>query len=177
MPSMGRHKREQDSCPSFKSSWPTFKFFLPLCPVLLTNLSFSLATFSPSSLLLLSPLHLPPLITLPPPTICPHPPEHGGFQQFPFLGSFPPSPPGSSGRRGSAISPSGGGCCCAPTGEICRMKRVGLLDRVPDFEHLSPLLRAGDSRSPSLSPPSAVSRLFVATRRLLIKPHVKVQAW
>ncbi|XP_032694783.1 myosin-14 isoform X1 [Lontra canadensis] len=33
--------------------------------------------------------------------------EHGGFQQFSFLGSFPPSPPGSSGRRGSAISPSG----------------------------------------------------------------------
>ncbi|XP_025770137.1 myosin-14-like [Puma concolor] len=33
--------------------------------------------------------------------------EHGGFQQFPFLGSFPPSPPGSSGRRSSAISPSG----------------------------------------------------------------------
>uniref|UniRef100_A0A8C6CHY6 Myosin heavy chain 14 n=1 Tax=Moschus moschiferus TaxID=68415 RepID=A0A8C6CHY6_MOSMO len=33
--------------------------------------------------------------------------EHGGLQQFSFLGSFPPSPPGSSGRHGSAISPSG----------------------------------------------------------------------
>nr|XP_020742587.1 myosin-14 [Odocoileus virginianus texanus] len=33
--------------------------------------------------------------------------EHGGLQQFSFLGSFPPSPPGSSGRQGSAISPSG----------------------------------------------------------------------
>uniref|UniRef100_A0A8D0V3L1 Myosin heavy chain 14 n=1 Tax=Sus scrofa TaxID=9823 RepID=A0A8D0V3L1_PIG len=33
--------------------------------------------------------------------------EHGGLQPFSFLGSFPPSPPGSSGRRGSATSPSG----------------------------------------------------------------------
>uniref|UniRef100_A0A8C0AG13 Myosin heavy chain 14 n=2 Tax=Bos mutus grunniens TaxID=30521 RepID=A0A8C0AG13_BOSMU len=33
--------------------------------------------------------------------------EHGGLQQFSFLGSFPPSPPGSSGRHSSAISPSG----------------------------------------------------------------------
>ncbi|XP_019513708.1 PREDICTED: myosin-14 [Hipposideros armiger] len=33
--------------------------------------------------------------------------EHGGFQQFSFLGSFPSSPPGSSGRHGSAISPPG----------------------------------------------------------------------
>ncbi|XP_014405933.1 PREDICTED: myosin-14 [Myotis brandtii] len=33
--------------------------------------------------------------------------EQGGFQQFSFLGSFPPAPPGSSGRLGSAISPPG----------------------------------------------------------------------
>uniref|UniRef100_A0AC11BTV6 Myosin heavy chain 14 n=1 Tax=Ovis aries TaxID=9940 RepID=A0AC11BTV6_SHEEP len=33
--------------------------------------------------------------------------EHGGLQQSSFLGSFPPSPPGSAGRHGSAISPSG----------------------------------------------------------------------
>ncbi|XP_011801897.1 PREDICTED: myosin-14 [Colobus angolensis palliatus] len=33
--------------------------------------------------------------------------EHGGFQQFSFLGSFPPSPPGSAERCSSAISPPG----------------------------------------------------------------------
>ncbi|XP_015419488.1 PREDICTED: myosin-14 [Myotis davidii] len=33
--------------------------------------------------------------------------EQGGFQQFSFLGSFPPAPPGPSGRHGSAISPPG----------------------------------------------------------------------
>ncbi|XP_016061422.1 PREDICTED: myosin-14 [Miniopterus natalensis] len=33
--------------------------------------------------------------------------EQGGFQQFSFLGSFPPSPPGSSGRLSSATSPPG----------------------------------------------------------------------
>uniref|UniRef100_A0A2R9A949 Myosin heavy chain 14 n=1 Tax=Pan paniscus TaxID=9597 RepID=A0A2R9A949_PANPA len=33
--------------------------------------------------------------------------EHGGFQQFSFLGSFPPSPPGSAERCSSASSPPG----------------------------------------------------------------------
>uniref|UniRef100_A0A2K6C9Y8 Myosin heavy chain 14 n=1 Tax=Macaca nemestrina TaxID=9545 RepID=A0A2K6C9Y8_MACNE len=33
--------------------------------------------------------------------------EHGGFQQFSFLGSFPPSPPGSAERCSSAVSPPG----------------------------------------------------------------------
>ncbi|XP_011821451.1 PREDICTED: myosin-14 [Mandrillus leucophaeus] len=33
--------------------------------------------------------------------------EHGGFQQFSFLGSFPPSPPGSAVRCSSAVSPPG----------------------------------------------------------------------
>uniref|UniRef100_A0A2K6EVJ4 Myosin heavy chain 14 n=1 Tax=Propithecus coquereli TaxID=379532 RepID=A0A2K6EVJ4_PROCO len=33
--------------------------------------------------------------------------EHGGFQQFSFLDSFPPSPPGCAGRFGSAVSASG----------------------------------------------------------------------
>nr|XP_021524271.1 myosin-14 [Aotus nancymaae] len=33
--------------------------------------------------------------------------EHGDFQQFSFLGSFPPSPPGSAGKCSSAVSPPG----------------------------------------------------------------------
>ncbi|XP_075849354.1 myosin-14 [Microcebus murinus] len=33
--------------------------------------------------------------------------EHGGFQQFSFLDSFPPAAPGSAGRFGSAVSASG----------------------------------------------------------------------
>lgn len=130
---------------------------------------------------MLLPLHLPSHLPASPP-ICPHPhPEHGGLQQFSFLGSFPPSPPGSSGRHGSAISPSGGGCCCASTGEICQTRRVGPLDREPGFEHLSPFLTIQRSL-PLLScphpllAPLAVSRLFVAAQGLLLtKPHVKVQ--
>ncbi|KAB0383875.1 hypothetical protein FD755_005792 [Muntiacus reevesi] len=58
--------------------------------------------------------------------------EHGGLQQFSFLGSFPPSPPGSSGRHGSAISPSGGGCCCASTVEgIVGLEQVNSLGDGP----------------------------------------------
>uniref|UniRef100_F1MM57 Myosin heavy chain 14 n=1 Tax=Bos taurus TaxID=9913 RepID=F1MM57_BOVIN len=58
--------------------------------------------------------------------------EHGGLQQFSFLGSFPPSPPGSSGRHSSAISPSGGGCCCASTVEgIVGLEQVSSLGDGP----------------------------------------------
>lgn len=157
MPSVDRHKGEQAGLLGFKGFWPALRFSLLLCPVLLTNnpLFFLPATFSSSSLLMLLPLHLPP--------ICPHPPEHGGFQQFSFLGSFPSSPPGSSGRHGSAISPPGGGCCSASMGEICRTRRVGLLDREPGFQPgfvPSPLHKeASLASSSSLSASSAVSGL------------------
>ncbi|KAF6078724.1 myosin heavy chain 14 [Phyllostomus discolor] len=58
--------------------------------------------------------------------------EHGGFQQFSFLGSFPLSPPGSSGRRGSAVSPPGGGCCRASMVEgIVGLEQVSSLGDGP----------------------------------------------
>ena len=152
---------------------------LLLCRVLLTNnpLFFFLpATFSVLSCC--SPSHLPPHLPASPP-ICPHPPEHGGLQQFSFLGSFPPSPPGSSGRHGSAISPSGGGCCCASTGEISWTRRVGPSDWEPVL-NVYPL--SFPSRDlplfffPLLSAPSAVSRFFIAAQGLLrTKLHVNIQ--
>nr|XP_040134931.1 myosin-14 [Ictidomys tridecemlineatus] len=69
--------------------------------------------------------------------------EHGGLQQLSFLGSFPPSPPGSAGRRGSDTPLPGGGCPCASTGEAAGQGgwTVGLGTW---FEHHpAPLLSAG----------------------------------
>lgn len=155
------------------------RFPLLLCCVLLTDnpLFFFPAAFSVLSCR--SPCISYPISLTLPPSVLTAPPEHGGLQQFSFLGSFPPSPPGSSGRHSSAISPSGGGCCCASTGEISCTRRVGPLDREPVL-NVYPL--SSPSRdlplvfSPLLSAPSAVSRFFVAAQGLLrTKPHVKIQ--
>nr|XP_027776160.1 myosin-14 isoform X1 [Marmota flaviventris] len=58
--------------------------------------------------------------------------EHGGLQQLSFLGSFPPSPPGSAGRRGSDTPLPGGGCPCASTVEgIVGLEQVSSLGDGP----------------------------------------------
>lgn len=156
------------------------RFPLQLCCVLLTdNPLFSLLPATFSALSCHSPCISHPISLPLPLSVLTASPEHGGLQQFPFLGSFPPSPPGSSGRHGSAISPSGGGCCSASTGEISCTRRVGPLDREPVL-NVYPL--SSPSRdlplffSPLLSAPSAVSRFFVAAQGLLrTKPHVNIQ--